>query len=84
MGPKNSSETEKLNQGTLLVALYWLVQMLAILFPGTAFRDPDGLTMPTVLSVETNQLLLSLVVILPLLALGYFTERKRLTNQSIR
>ncbi len=82
-GRKDISESEKLNQGTLLAALYWLAQMPAILFPGTAFNDPNGLPMPTVLGVQTNQVLLGIVFILPIIGLGYYLERKRIRQQRI-
>lgn len=80
-GRKDISESEKLNQGTVFAALYWLAQLPAILFPGTAFNDPNGLPMPTVLGVQTNQVLLSIFFILPLIGLGYYLERKRIRQQ---
>ena len=80
-GRRDISESEKLNQGALLAALYWLAQLPAILFPGTAFMDPNGVPMPTILGVQTNQFLLCIVVILPLIGLGYYLERKRILSK---
>lgn len=75
---RDISESEKLNQGALFAALYWLAQLPAILFPGTAFNDPNGLTMPVVFGIQLNQVILAVILILPLIGLGYYLERKRL------
>ncbi|GAB3227256.1 DUF6640 family protein [Spirosoma arcticum] len=83
-GRKDLADKESLNQGTLFAALYWLAQLPAILFPGTAFKDANGLTMPTVLGIQTNQVLFSVVFILPLIGLGYYLERNRIYQSSIR
>ncbi|WP_461051834.1 DUF6640 family protein [Spirosoma arcticum] len=82
-GRNQISEAEKLNQGTLLAALYWLAQMPAILFPGTAFNDPNGLPMPTLFGMQTNQVLLGIFVILPIIGWGYYLERKRIHQHRI-
>lgn len=77
---KDISAKEKLNQGTLFAALYWLAQMPAILFPGTAFADEGGVRMPTVFGFQTNQLIMCLFFVLPILAIGYFIEQKRIST----
>jgi hypothetical protein len=77
---KTINEKEKINQGTLLASLYWLAQMPAILFPGVAFKDDGGLEMPIVFGVQTNQVIMSLFFILPILFLGYFLEYKRINK----
>lgn len=73
---------EKLNQGALFASLYWLAQMPAILFPGTAFKDTVGLEMPVVFGFQTNQLIMCIFFILPIICLGYFLEIKRLNKLS--
>ncbi|GAB2563686.1 hypothetical protein GCM10027190_11560 [Spirosoma areae] len=83
-GRKDPSEGERLNQGTLFAALYWMAQLPAILFPGTAFNDANGLAMPTLLGIQTNQVLFSMVFILPLISLGYYLERNRIYQSSLR
>jgi hypothetical protein len=80
---KSISAKEKLNQSTLFASLYWLAQMPAILFPGTAFKDAGGLDMPIVLGFQTNQLIMCIFFILPILLLGYFLETKRINKLSL-
>ena len=74
------SNKQKLNEGAVLASLYWLAQLPATFFPGTALVDP-GIThvqMPFVFGIELNQLILDIVVIFPLLILGYYLERRSL------
>lgn len=74
------SERQKLNEGAVLATLYWFAQVLAISFPGTALADPQikGVQMPVVLGIELNQLIADLVVIFPLLILGYLLGKRAL------
>ncbi len=77
---KNISEKERLNETVVLVSLYWLSQLPAILFPGTAFEDKEFQTLPTIAGIKMNQVILSMVFILPLIMLGYFLERRRISK----
>jgi hypothetical protein len=79
------SDKQKLNEGAILASLYWLAQLPAYFFPGTALVDP-GIThvqMPVVFGIELNQLILDIVVIFPLLILGYYLERKSLNKAQV-
>lgn len=79
------TKRQKLNEATVLTSLYWLAQLPAILFPGTALADPgiNGVQMPEILGVELNQLILDIVVIFPLIALGYYLENRVLKKAGI-
>lgn len=68
-----------LNWGTLLASLYWLAQVPAAFFPGTALADEEfeG-SFPKVAGVELNQLVGQAVVLHPLLLTGYLLESRRL------
>jgi hypothetical protein len=79
---KTIDSKEKLNQAALFASLYWLAQMPAILFPGTAFNDTGGLEMPVIFGVQTNQLIMCIFFILPIVLLGYFLETKRINKFS--
>ncbi len=80
---KTITTKEQLNQGALFASLYWLAQMPAILFPGTAFKDDGGLEMPVVLGVQTNQFIMCIFFILPIILLGYFLEIRRINKFSL-
>jgi hypothetical protein len=77
---KAVTEKQKLNEAVVLAALYWLAQLPAVFFPGTALTDPgiNHVAMPVVFGVELNQLIMDIVVIFPLLILGYYLERRSL------
>ena len=79
------TEKQKLNEATVLSSLYWLAQLPAILFPGTALVDPgmNHVQMPEILGVELNQLILDIIVIFPLIALGYYLENRALKKAAI-
>lgn len=69
----------RLRWGTLLGGLFWLAQAPAILFPGTAFADPDQEDkQPVVFGVKVNQVIGQVAVIYPILGLGYALESRRL------
>ncbi len=72
------SRQQRLNEATVLAAMYWLAQLPAILFPGTALVDagPVHVEMPVILGVEFNQLTMVLTFILPILLTGYFLESR--------
>jgi hypothetical protein len=68
-----------LRWGTLFAALFWAAQAPAILFPGTAFTDPEFAgQQPRVRGVTVNQLIGQVGLIHPLLGLGYLLESWRL------
>lgn len=79
------SERQKLNEGVVLASLYWLAQLPAIFFPGTALTDPgiNHVQMPVVFGVELNQLIMDIVVIFPLIILGYYLERRSLKKGEV-
>ena len=79
------SDTQKLSEGAVLTALYWLAQLPAVFFPGTALTDPgiNHIAMPVIFGVELNQLIMDFVVIFPLIALGYYLENKSLKKPAI-
>jgi hypothetical protein len=74
------SEQQKLNEGVVLASLYWLAQLPAVFFPGTALTDPgiNHVQMPVIFGIEFNQLVMDIVLIFPLLILGYYLESRRL------
>jgi hypothetical protein len=82
---KAISEKQSFNEATIIVSLYWLAQLPAILFPGTKLVDTglNHVQMPIIFGVEFNQLTMNITVILPLLALGYYLEMKRLNKKLI-
>jgi hypothetical protein len=76
---------QSLNEAVCIVSLYWLSQLPAILFPGTLLADPTGnhLQPPMIFGViEFNQLTMDIFVVLPLIALSYFLEAKRLRRHN--
>lgn len=75
---KEIPEKQKLNEATVLASLYWLAQIPAAFFPGTALTDPgvNSVKMPVVFGIEFNQLTLGITVIYPLIALGYYLESR--------
>ena len=75
---RTTTAKQKLNEGAVLAALYWLAQLPATFFPGVSLTDPGGVEMPVILGVEINQLTLNITVIFPLLLLGYFLESRSL------
>lgn len=74
------AERQKLNEAAILASLYWLAQLPAVFFPGTALTDPgiNHVQMPVVFGIELNQVIMVVVVIFPLLVLGYYLETKSL------
>jgi hypothetical protein len=77
------ARNQKLNEATTLASLYWLAQLPATRFPGTALSDPGGVKMPIIFGIEFNQLALNITVILPLLTLGYYLENRSLGKTEI-
>ncbi|MEH2320380.1 DUF6640 family protein [Nostoc sp.] len=79
------TKKQKLNEATVLTSLYWLAQLPAILFPGTALVDSgiNHVQMPKIFGVELNQLILEIIVIFPLIALGYYLENRALKKAAI-
>ncbi len=80
---KNIAERQSLREASLLASLYWLAQLPAMLFPGTKLTDPGiyHVEMPVIPGVEFNQLVMVVIVLLPLITLGYYLENKRLNKQ---
>ena len=75
-GPTTPS---RLRWSTTMGGLFFLTQAPAILFPGTAFVDPEnGLQTTKVGPVPVNQLTAIGAVVLPLLAAGHALEVRRL------
>jgi hypothetical protein len=82
---KGVTKQQKLNEATVLASLYWLAQLPARFFPGAALTDPgiNSVKMPVIFGIEFNQLIMDIVVIFPLIALGYYLERKSLKKADI-
>jgi hypothetical protein len=78
-------ENQKLNEATVLASLYWLAQLPATKFPGTALTDPgiNSLKMPVILGIEFNQLTLGITVIYPLIVLGYYLESRSIRRTKV-
>ncbi len=76
LGPANRS---RLRRATLCGGLFWLTQVPAILFPGTAFVDPDHPTQPfSVAGIPINQVTIQAAILAPLRGAGYAAEARRL------
>ena len=82
---KGITKKQKLNEATVLASLYWLAQLPATFFPGTALTDPgiNSVKMPVILGIEFNQLTMDIIVIFPLIALGYYLESRLLKKADI-
>ena len=82
---KEISEQQKLNGATVLASLYWLAQIPAKFFPGTALNDPgmNSLTMLVIFGIEFNQLTLGITVIYPLIVVGYYLESRSLRRAKV-
>ncbi len=79
------SEKQKLNEATVLASLYWLAPLPATLFPGTLLTDPgtNHVQMPVVFGIELNQVIMVVVLIFPLLILGYYLEGRSLEKAKV-
>lgn len=75
---KGVDEKQKVNEATLLAALYWVAQFPALLFPGAKLVDASSLRGPVVFGIELNQIIMDIVFVLPILWLGYYLEMKKL------
>jgi hypothetical protein len=82
---KGIAEKQKLKEATVLASLYWLAQLPARFFPGVALTDPgiNSVKMPVIFGIEFDQLIMDITVIFPLIALGYYLERKSLKKADI-
>jgi hypothetical protein len=72
------TKKQKLNEATALASLYWLAQLSATFFPDTALKDPgiNSVKIPVIFGIEFNQLIMDIIVIFPLIALGYYLENR--------
>jgi hypothetical protein len=76
---KTVKQIQRLNEGCVIVSLYWLSQLVAIFFPGAKLLDQGtNAAFPNIFGIPFNQLTMDIGVILPLIILGYFMEKKRL------
>ncbi|MGW4528729.1 DUF6640 family protein [Amycolatopsis sp. NPDC004378] len=67
-GPSGGERTRR---ATIYGGLFWLTQVPAAFFPGSALADPDTPLQPTVrFGVPINQVTATAAIILPLLAAG--------------
>jgi hypothetical protein len=82
---KGITKKQKLNEATALASLYWLAQLPATFFPGTALADPgiNSVKMPVIFGIEFNQVIMDIIVIFPLIALGYYLESRSLKKADI-
>jgi hypothetical protein len=66
-----------LQVATIFISLYWVTQLGSILFPGTAFVDPEFLhKIPTINGFRPNQVILS-SVLLGIIGAGYALARRK-------
>ena len=73
------TDRARVRWATITGGLFWLTQAPAILFPGTAFVDPEaGLQTTRIGPVPVNQVTAIGAMVLPLLAAGYALEVRRL------
>ncbi len=79
---KNISEKERLIQVVFLVSLYWIAQLPAILFPGTAYEDKEFQVLPTILGVKMNQVILCFGFVFPIIITGFILEKRRISKTS--
>jgi hypothetical protein len=80
---KNITYRQKVNEATVLAVLYWLSQFPALFFPGSKLVDSTSLRGPVVFGVELNQIIMDVVLVFPLLALGYYLEIQRIKRLKI-
>jgi hypothetical protein len=80
--PERDKITQRLqlNVAVLFAAAYWITQALSILFPGTAFIDPEFGEIPTIAGLPF-QLFVDIIAFV-LLGFAYYLERRRLTKQN--
>lgn len=79
---RSGDRGSNLRWGTLFAALYWLLQAPAVLFPGAALTDPEFAGRePRIGPVPLNQITTQVLVLYPLLGVGYALERRRLGHQ---
>ena len=77
---KSVDTLQRLNESTVLVSLYWLAQLPSIFFPGTNLVDPGihHVKMPVVLGLEINQVVTDIIIILPLIIIGWYSGYRKL------
>lgn len=73
---KNTLPKQKIDEGTLIAALYWLAQFPALLFPGAKLTDSSSLRGPVILGIEMNQIIMDLIIVFPILLVGFYLGRK--------
>jgi hypothetical protein len=80
---KVSTDIENLKMSCLFAALYWLAMAPAILYPGTAFADPEygGLQSFSLAGFPITQLHMDFLIFI-ILGICYYTESKRLKKPS--
>ena len=82
---KGITKKQELNESTVSASLYWLAQLPATFFPGTALTDPgvNSVKMPVIFGIEFNQVLMDITVIFPLIALGYYLENRSVKKAEV-
>jgi hypothetical protein len=80
---KASTDIENLKMSCLFAALYWLAMAPAILYPGTAFADPEygGLQSFSLVGVRITQLHMDFLIFI-ILGICYYVESNRLKRRS--
>lgn len=79
---RGSAPIQDLATGAIFAGMYWAAQLPAILFPGTAFYDPDHATgKPHLFGVEIVQAHMA-VLLLILIAFAFYRERRALLRAS--
>jgi hypothetical protein len=80
---KASTDIENLKMSCLFAALYWLAMAPAILYPGTAFADPEygGLQSFSLGGVAITQLHMDFLIFI-VLGICFYRESNRLKRSS--
>jgi hypothetical protein len=80
---KASTDIENLKISCLFAALYWLAMAPAILYPGTAFADPEygGLQSLSLGGVAITQVHMDFLIFI-ILGICYYRESNRLKKSS--
>jgi hypothetical protein len=78
-----STDIENLKMSCSFAALYWLAMAPAILYPGTAFSDPEygGLQSFSLVGVPVTQLHMDFLIFI-ILGICYYRESNRLKKSS--
>lgn len=76
-------DRSRLRWAVVCGGLFWFTTTPAAFFPGSAVVDPDTPTQPfSFVGIPVNQVTATAAVVLPLLAVGYLLESRRMRRSS--